>query len=208
MPTPHLTPAKTLFQHTLSRLRYVYEEEEAPAVVELLMEEVYGISRMQVHSQELLDAERLNPFLELLATGMPLQQALGYAYFYGRKFRVSEAVLIPRRETEELVYTLLQRHRPAIGKRLLDIGTGSGCIALTLALELPQATVWGLDISAEALAVAKENGQRLGTTVHWLQEDILNWKNAAPEGPGISSSRTPLCMPHGKRTHGPSRPGF
>ncbi|MGY6558920.1 MAG: peptide chain release factor N(5)-glutamine methyltransferase [Nitritalea sp.] len=183
MHTPSLTPAKTLYQHTLSQLRYVYEEEEAPAVVELLLEEVYGISRMQMHSQELLDAERLSPFLALLATGMPLQQALGYAYFYGRKFRVSEAVLIPRRETEELVYTLLQRHQPAKGKRLLDIGTGSGCIALTLALELPAATVWGLDVSEEALAVAKENGKRLSAAVHWLQGDILNWKQEGPAGP-------------------------
>ncbi len=103
----------------------------------------------------------------------PIQYVLGEAHFLGRDFLVSPEVLIPRPETEMLVQHIIDENRqPAIG--VLDIGTGSGCIAITLQQELNQATVHALDISAQAIRVAQANAERLGADLCWLQRDILH----------------------------------
>jgi release factor glutamine methyltransferase len=103
----------------------------------------------------------------------PIQYVLGEAPFLGRNFRVSPAVLIPRPETEALVQYIIDDN-PQIGAHVLDIGTGSGCIAITLQKELPQATVYALEVDPEALNMAKINAARLGATVHFIQADILH----------------------------------
>jgi release factor glutamine methyltransferase len=103
----------------------------------------------------------------------PLQYVLGVANFRGHDFAVTPAVLIPRPETEELVQRIIDRHRQQQPLRILDVCTGSGCIALSLARELPQAQLWATDISPEALAVAEENRQQLGVEAHLLQADAL-----------------------------------
>lgn len=108
----------------------------------------------------------------------PLQYVLGEAFFCGNYFEVNEAVLIPRPETEELVYLvskILQIHCPQA--RILDIGTGSGCIAISLALALPQTSVSALDVSAEALQIAQRNAQKMKVKINFLQKDILTWTN-------------------------------
>ena len=102
----------------------------------------------------------------------PIQYVLGKAPFLGRDFQVNTAVLIPRPETEEMVQCILQENERA-GLRVLDIGTGSGCIAITLQQELQQATVHALEIDPKALAVAQANAQKLGASLQWLQADIL-----------------------------------
>lgn len=106
-----------------------------------------------------------------LAAGEPVQYLLGETDFFGRRFRVDRRVLIPRPETEELV-DWVRRAEPS-ARRLLDVGTGSGCIAATLALELPAARVAAVDCSAEALAVARGNAERLGAAVDFRQADAL-----------------------------------
>ncbi|TRM10787.1 peptide chain release factor N(5)-glutamine methyltransferase [Lentibacillus cibarius] len=105
-------------------------------------------------------------------TGIPLEHLTGMAPFYGRDFHVNEHTLIPRPETEELVEKVIHN---ASGKPLtiVDIGTGSGVIAITLALELPHATVYATDISPEALHVARENADKLGADVTFLHGDGL-----------------------------------
>lgn len=111
--------------------------------------------------------------IERLLQREPLQYVLGETNFYGYTFRVNPAVLIPRPETEELVHLVLQRHKKEQPLKILDVCTGSGCIALTLAKELPQARVWATDISPEALAVAEENKQQLGVEALILEADAL-----------------------------------
>jgi release factor glutamine methyltransferase len=111
--------------------------------------------------------------IEHIRNQVPVQYLTGKADFWGYTFDVSPAVLIPRPETEELVDWVIQdtkhQHQPTI----LDLGTGSGCIAITLKLKLPNAHVTALDISTEALACAKNNAQKLNANINWLQLDIL-----------------------------------
>lgn len=130
-----------------------------------LLEEKYGLDRFSEQTADLSDD------VARLARWEPLQYVVGRAPFYGREFAVSPVVLIPRPETEELVDRILKHaSRPAT---ILDVGTGSGAIAITLALELPQARVSAWDISPEALQVARSNAQRLGATVDFRQRDAL-----------------------------------
>ena len=103
----------------------------------------------------------------------PIQYIIGEAEFGGRTFRVSPGVLIPRPETVELVRLVAktEAHCPV---QILDIGTGSGCIAISLAAELPEAQVSGLDVSEEALRIARMNAERNQVSVRWIHQDILN----------------------------------
>jgi len=112
------------------------------------------------------------------AQGMPVQYMIGCEQFYGRPFKVNEHVLIPRPETEELVQGVLLRSERLFSEReqidVVDIGTGSGAIAVTLALENKKMRVSATDISEKALAVAKENSEKLCANVHFYQGDLLN----------------------------------
>ncbi|HYO82384.1 MAG TPA: peptide chain release factor N(5)-glutamine methyltransferase [Bryobacteraceae bacterium] len=110
-------------------------------------------------------------YLHQRLKGVPTQYITGRQEFYGREFRVSRHVLIPRPETEGLVGEALAVIFP--GARILDVGTGSGAIAVTLALESPQSRVFATDLSADALSVARSNGERLGASVAFVQCDLL-----------------------------------
>jgi len=117
-----------------------------------------------------------------LEGGEPIQYVLGRACFCGRSFAVAPGVLIPRPETEELCRLIIDTH-PSESLNILDIGTGSGCIAITLALEMPDAEVEAVDISPEALAIAGANAARLGAKVSFHQYDILS-EDSPPLGRG------------------------
>ncbi|GAA0605419.1 peptide chain release factor N(5)-glutamine methyltransferase [Virgibacillus siamensis] len=106
-------------------------------------------------------------------TGIPIQHIMGSEAFYGRKFQVNRHTLIPRPETEELVQQVIRSTPANEPLTIVDVGTGSGIIAITLALELDQATVYATDISEEALQVAKQNAAALDAEVHFLQGDFL-----------------------------------
>ncbi|MGQ9896145.1 MAG: peptide chain release factor N(5)-glutamine methyltransferase [Acidobacteriota bacterium] len=130
------------------------------------------------------DAARVRQAFYRRASGEPLQYITGRQYFYGRDFQVTPDVLIPRPETELLVEASLEYVRacPRSRWRLLDLGTGSGCLAVTLAMEIPAAQVVAVDISSSALAVAMANAQR-----HGVAERICfvesHWLDAVPAGP-------------------------
>lgn len=145
---------------------------ERQLTVQVWLVETLGRDRawLLAHSEAELTAdqtERYQAGLSRLAAGEPLPYLLGYRDFYGRRFAISPAGLIPRPETEHLIDAALAyaRHRPD-PLRIIDVGTGSGCIALTLALELPTATVIATDTSPEALALARENAAAFDLTGH------------------------------------------
>jgi release factor glutamine methyltransferase len=122
------------------------------------------------------DAERIESILTRLKTGEPVQYILGHAEFYGLYFKVNPSVLIPRPETEELVEWAISSVgslQLAAGS-ILDIGTGSGCIAISLKKNLKDAQVSAIDISPEALKTAKENAELNEVDVNFIQNDILN----------------------------------
>lgn len=129
---------------------------------------------LEAHRDDELDAavgERFVALAARRAAGEPVAYLVGSREFYGRDFAVGPAVLIPRPETELLVDLVKAALSGAAAPRILDLGTGSGCLAITLALELPQAKVVALDRSPEALAVARDNAERLGARVDFLESD-------------------------------------
>ena len=152
---------------------------ELNSLLGMLIEEVTGWNRVQqvVEINTPLTEIQINKFTEYtqaLLNDKPIQYILGKAWFMGLDYKVNEHVLIPRPETEELIEWVVE-YANIIGKplQLLDIGTGSGCIAISLKKALPECTVTGLDISAEALSIAKTNASSLNANVEWIEQDIL-----------------------------------
>ena len=147
---------------------------------EVLLMFVLGVNRayLYAHPERELTREEETRYDEALAqraTGMPSQYITGHQEFWGLDFIVSPAVLIPRPETEHLVETVLELAREIPRPRIVDVGTGSGCIALALAYELKNADVYGLDVSADALEIARANAARLrlDAQVHFARSNIL-----------------------------------
>lgn len=152
----------------------LYELPEAQNLVEWLLEHHLGLRRVDMMNfleEKDLPKSLLDDF-ERLKKGEPIQQILGKAPFYGREFQVSRDTLIPRNETEELVHLII-KDNPQSGLKILDIGTGTGCIPITLFLEMNEAEVYGLDVSESALAIAQKNAEALIAKVRWVQQDIL-----------------------------------
>jgi release factor glutamine methyltransferase len=152
-----------------------YDPREKSAITEWLMEDLTGLSRIDRLIRETpLSTEqlgKLQQYVEKLGTDMPVQYITGYAWFRGEKFRVNDNVLIPRPETEELVNWALNFIHP--GMIVTDIGTGSGCIPVSIKKECPDAQVFAADISREALSLAQENARIFNTAINWLHLDIL-----------------------------------
>lgn len=149
---------------------------------ELLLRHHLQMSRTELFAnmQTKVEAKRRNSYTEDVhqhAKGIPLQYLIGYEDFYGRTFTVNKEVLIPRPETEELVEGVLKRinsyFQNSSSLHIADIGTGSGAIAITLALENTQLLVSAVDIAAESLRVAKKNAQRLSANVEFINGDLL-----------------------------------
>lgn len=157
------------------------DAREGANVVRMLLEWYTQLTRVELvangHLFSESDLNALKTHLLELNTDRPIQQITGQGDFFGRTFSVDASVLIPRPETEELVVIALQRLQT--GKRVLDIGTGSGCIAITLALELPGLHVEAWDVSEDALCVALENQERYEAEVDFLCCDLFT---AEPEG--------------------------
>lgn len=171
----------TNFLHQLSTL---YAAAEINSLCLIVLTDVTGISSAKAKAFPEIeiaptDAERIGNILIRLKTGEPLQYIQGHTEFYGLPFKVNPSVLIPRPETEELVEWVIQSCRSAPGGRqdpfhILDIGTGSGCIAISLKKKLPDVIVSAIDISTDALEIARENAELNEVTVNFIREDILN----------------------------------
>lgn len=171
-----ITAFKDYFFDTL---KDEYPKEETGSFFFILLQEFCGLTRLDLAldpqrelSQE--QKQKLEQALYRLQGHEPIQYITGSTEFFGLKFKVDKNVLIPRPETEELVQWILADLEPSAVLKILDIGTGSGCIAVSLAKNLPQAKVSAIDISGEALKVAKGNGELNQVSVEFLQKDILN----------------------------------
>ncbi len=172
-----IVDSKRLFQQLLRDFTTDDSQAEKEAVLVWLLGSKLGLSRAEIMAGKnvRIDQSLLDQFMHRLNNHEPLQYVLGEAEFYGRKFMVNPAVLIPRPETELLVRLVVDHFLDNKQKiRLLDIGTGSGCIAITLALELHSSTVFATDISSDALDIAKENAKQLKAKVQFDVHDILN----------------------------------
>jgi release factor glutamine methyltransferase len=150
-------------------LKSIYEKEEINALFKWISEEI-------AHFPELQQKELLLNYLSKLALKQPLQQILGYTYFYNLKFKINEHVLIPRPETEELVYMILQECGNTSNQEILDIGTGSGCIAISLKKNLKSAHVSAIDVSDEALKIAHLNALDNRVEVNFKKDNALALK--------------------------------
>lgn len=165
-------------------LEPLYGNGEARAITDYVLDVCFGLSKADIMcgAVEEMTAEKtaeLNKIFGRLTEGEPVQYVLGRAEFSDRWFNVRPGVLIPRPETEELCAWITADSKASASLKVLDIGTGSGCIAITLQLDMPESKVTAWDISADALDVARENAQQLGANVNFVKQDALN---AKPEG--------------------------
>lgn len=157
-------------------LATIYDSGEAKAIVRYVLDVRFGMSATDVYCGKVTqltadESRELREIMRRLMKSEPVQYVLGRADFCGRTFRVSPGVLIPRPETEELcrwVSSSFPSHS------ILDIGTGSGCIAITLALDMPQAEVTAWDVSEKALHIARHNAGMLGAAVNFCRRDALD----------------------------------
>lgn len=171
---------KKIISNIKSELKDIYPGEEIDSFIYLIFEEVLGFSRTKllISSDMQLKPEDLGKVIKIireLKKQKPIQHILGKTIFYDMPFKTSESALIPRPETEELVQWVLSDH-PNEHLKLLDIGTGSGCIAVSIAKNLPQAKVYAADISDEALDLAKENSLLNKVSVEFVKINILDTK--------------------------------
>ncbi|MCX6166780.1 MAG: peptide chain release factor N(5)-glutamine methyltransferase [Sphingobacteriales bacterium] len=160
-----------------AELSDIYAKEEAAMLCFLSVQHRFNWTKASylLNKQEVISDTDTTNFLDILSqlkTSKPIQYILGETDFYGRTFRVNPAVLIPRPETEELVKWVLETGSTK-NISLLDIGTGSGCIAISLKIEIPEAEVVAIDLSADALALAQENASLHKAVVTFIEKDVL-----------------------------------
>ena len=186
---------KTTFLQELSSL---YEEQEIESFFYIILEKLHGLKRIDLalNPQKVMDGAHLKQWKNIvseLKKQRPIQYILGETEFYGLRFLVNENTLIPRPETEELVELIIESTNYELRNRklkVLDIGTGSGCIAISLAKHLATSEVFAIDVSEKALAVAKKNSELNDVKVNYINVDILkinDLKELATHNPQLAT---------------------
>lgn len=169
-----MTNSKELFNELVNQVRLDETRDEICSIIYLLLEDKFGLTKVEVMTGKEIEPVKLDNFNDIIQRinrHEPIQYVLGKAEFYGRGFAVDGSVLIPRPETELLIRAVLKEKK--FSPTILDIGTGSGCIAITLAVEIPSSEVYAIDISEEALTVAQQNAKNLKAKVNFSKFDIL-----------------------------------
>jgi len=162
----------------IQTLAPIYDLDEAESFFYLVLEDKKQLKRIDLAlnpETQFSESEiaQWNEILEKLKQYIPVQYILGKTHFYGLEFEVNENVLIPRPETEELVDWIISNNSKSGNLQILDIGTGSGCIAISIAKNLPESNVFAVDVSEKALATAEKNAQNNDVNVRFLRKDIL-----------------------------------
>ncbi len=170
---------REFYRSYLGELKLLYDQHEAEVICNMVFEEVASADKAVIitHPHRILEKETLAKMefvLQQLLQQMPVQYILGKAWFYKLQFKVSPAVLVPRPETEELVALIIGHCKKTNAASLLDIGTGSGCIPISIKKNMPELQVTSIDISKDALSIAGENAQALETLVEFKAIDFLN----------------------------------
>jgi release factor glutamine methyltransferase len=175
---------KEAYHQLQTDLLSIYDNREAALIADWIIEEITNWTKSQqlIYHDHHLNQEQEQLYFQFkkeLLQGKPVQYVLGKSWFKGKTFKVNEHVLIPRPETEELVVEIIGYHKQLPERtnspfKALDIGTGSGCIAISLQLEFPHWEVWAIDKSTTALATAKENADQLNAIIHFKETDILS----------------------------------
>ena len=163
-----------IVSHLAACIEHLYSLQEQLRIARMVAAALSGESEMKflIDPNEIIDIE-LGNVAEQLSAGRPVQYIIGKTEFCGEEFTVREGVLIPRPETEELVMWARDEAKELPSPRILDLCTGSGCIAIALKKLIPAATVTAIDLSAEALKIAQENATKLGADVRFLANDVL-----------------------------------
>ncbi|WP_347839841.1 peptide chain release factor N(5)-glutamine methyltransferase [uncultured Draconibacterium sp.] len=167
-------------QYIRTELEGIYPESEILGFTKLIFDQVLGFSYTQMilaktRMLEQEDVKKIKTIVSRLKNHEPIQYILGATEFYGLQLELEPGVLIPRPETEELVQWVCQTQLPKQA-RVLDIGTGSGCIALAIKNEIPDAEVWAVDKSEKAMELAAKNAKKNNLQLRFKQADILNWQ--------------------------------
>lgn len=170
------------FNYLLEKIKPLYGLGESNSIAHIVMEDAFGIKRFDISDKYIFTEKlklKLNKIIARLLKNEPVQYILGETQFFGLKFYVNPSVLIPRQETEELVAWVLEtakyrERKEGEGIQVLDVGTGSGCIPISLKYKMLQWDVHALDVSEEALATAKENAELNQTEINFHHIDILN----------------------------------
>ena len=173
----------------IQELTPLYDAGEAESFFYLILEAKHQLKRVDIALQPDLafsesELKTWSSILEQLKKEIPVQYILGTTHFYGLEFEVNSNVLIPRPETEELVDWIIESQQLEIGDmkvRILDIGTGSGCIAISLAKNLPNAEVFALDVSDKALATAQKNAELNQVTIQFIHQSILETEDSGQQ---------------------------
>ena len=179
MSASEIKSSKDIYQQTAFQIT-VYDERESGAIAYILLEYILGIEKSDIlASKEInishLKREELEEAIDRINQGEPVQYITGRTFFMDLTFKVNPSVLIPRPETEELVDFIIKENNTKKDLQVMDMGTGSGCIAVSLSHYLKNATVMAVDISKSALYVAAENAAINHTKVKFINEDILNF---------------------------------
>lgn len=170
----------------IKKLKTIYDEREAENIADWVFENVTGLKKWERRENGNIElpeihSEKIKKYLEELLQNKPVQYVLSETWFYKRKFYVNENVLIPRPETEELVEWVISDLRSTMldvrvaeSLEIIDIGTGSGCIPVSIKKELPGVNITAIEVSEKALLVAKKNAQELNAEISFLQINFLN----------------------------------
>lgn len=174
-----MTNSKDVFKWVVDQITLNEDPDEIKSIVYLLLEKKFNITKSQIIAASDLphfNHDEAAPLILRINKGEPVQYIIGTQEFYGRTFKVDPSVLIPRPETEIIISTVIDHLNMAIidSPKILDIGTGSGCIPITIQLELNAMDVTGIDISKKAITVANENNKLHNAQVNFLVADVLN----------------------------------
>ncbi len=189
--------------HIKKELAEVYNDHEIKVISDILIRTVTGIKKLHQlydNRQEITDNEKetITMFVNELKTGKPIQYVTGETTFYNCLIKLNTSTLIPRPETEELVDLILKENR-GFSENIIDFGSGSGCISIALASNLPLSMVSGIEISEEAIEIAKSNAELNKVKVTFSKNDILNFDFTNVENTGIIVSNPPYVRDSEKK---------
>jgi release factor glutamine methyltransferase len=193
-----LQTIKDIRPYLAKELEEIYHGSEISSIANLIIKTVIRVSRLhQLYMMEQIvthsQSEKIIYICKELKTGKPIQYILGETIFYDCIIRVTNATLIPRPETEELVDLIIEENRGFTGK-IIDIGAGSGCITIALAANMPGAIISGIDTSEEIIGVAKKNALLNNVTVSFMKGDIFNFDFGIVDKVGIVVSNPPYIL--------------